>query len=89
MKRLLIFVLLVLLVVMVFSSVSGQSTSLWSADFYRNIYRSGSPVLTQTVNAVNFNWGTGSPGTTASSRSSRVAPQMQTSRSRGHGLPGS
>ncbi len=36
--------------------------SNWNAEFYNNTDLSGSPVLTRTDNAINFNWADGSPG---------------------------
>jgi uncharacterized protein YgiM (DUF1202 family) len=35
----------------------------WSASYFNNIDLSGSPVLTRIDNDINFNWGSGSPGT--------------------------
>jgi uncharacterized protein YgiM (DUF1202 family) len=34
----------------------------WSANYYNNTDLSGTPVLTRTDSEINFNWGTGSPG---------------------------
>jgi len=64
MKRILILALLIAVVFAAFGVATGQSTAFWTADYFNNTTRSGTPVLTQTVAAVNFNWGLGSPGPT-------------------------
>src|SRR5690606_15462051 len=44
------------------ASVQAQySLQPWSAEFYDNVYLSGTPVYQTTTNYVSFNWGTGSP----------------------------
>jgi len=61
-------VFLAVVVVLAISMMSLSLTSAldfgsnWTAQYFNNINLSGSPVLTQTVQAVNFTW-TGSPAT--------------------------
>ena len=43
------------------SGGSGGAAS-WAANYYNNTDLSGSPVLSRTDSEINFNWGTGSPG---------------------------
>ena len=38
------------------------SADAWAANYYANRDLSGSPVLTQRVDSIQFNWGAGSPG---------------------------
>lgn len=42
--------------------VTAQSGNTWTAAYFNNPNWAGSPVLTQTVPFVSFNWGYGSPG---------------------------
>ena len=42
--------------------VSAQSGNTWTAFYFNNTNWAGSPVLTQTVPFIAFNWGYGSPG---------------------------
>lgn len=55
-------ILTMLLVGMPTSSAVAQSTPVtWSASFFANPYFSGAPSLSETSNAVAYNWGSGSP----------------------------
>ncbi|HSX09002.1 MAG TPA: PA14 domain-containing protein [Candidatus Saccharimonadales bacterium] len=40
-----------------------QVTNPYAAQYYNNQTLTGTPTLTRNDNAINFNWGTGSPGT--------------------------
>lgn len=44
------------------SVVSAQAPGLFRGEYYNNTTLSGSPVLVRDDSAVNFDWGTGSPG---------------------------
>jgi len=55
-------VLAVCLILVVGAAPAGaQSGNTWQCDFFNNPNWAGSPVFTQWVNWVSFDWGTGSP----------------------------
>ena len=54
--------LVAVLIIVGTTAVFGQSGNQWRVDYYPNTNWAGNPVLTQFTSALNFNWGTGSPG---------------------------
>ncbi len=54
---------------------AAQSGVVWQAQFYNNLYLSGSPVLTTQYNSLDLYWGQSSPGTgvNADNFSARIA----------------
>jgi hypothetical protein len=61
MKRFLLIALLVGVVFAAVGTVTSQSTSFWTAEYFNNTTRTPPASVVQTVGAVNFNWGLGSP----------------------------
>ncbi len=67
MKRVLIIALLVIVALLPLAAqapapASAQSGNLWTAWYWNNPDWAGTPVLSQTVSFIWFNWGFGSPG---------------------------
>ena len=70
MKQILWLVIVGLLVVFgignLATETSAQTGQNWTVQYYNNATLSGSPVLTQTVGSVNFNWGQNAPASNVS-----------------------
>jgi uncharacterized protein YraI len=60
MKRKVWFFIIGLLLISIFPTQA--QNPIWNADFFNNPYLFGTPTLRQQVSAINFNWGSGSPG---------------------------
>lgn len=45
-----------------YGKVGDTATNAWHGQYYNNMYLSGSPVMVRDDAALNFDWGTGSPG---------------------------
>lgn len=59
MKRLLLLGLLGVLVLV--GQVSAETPTLWYGEYYDNEWFAGQPVFTRSDEAINFDWGSGSP----------------------------